>query len=45
MIITLLNYKSIIPEKLHDQFLSMAGREGPIIYKGSILRYDNIDEY
>lgn len=47
MIITLLNYKSILPEKLHNQFLAMAGRErvGRIIYKDLILRYANIDEY
>ncbi|MEQ9221281.1 MAG: hypothetical protein RLO17_24720 [Cyclobacteriaceae bacterium] len=47
MIITLLNYKSILPEKLHDQFLVMAGRErvGAIIYKDHVLKYANIDEY
>lgn len=47
MIITFQNFKSILPEKLHAQFLSMAGKEraGAIIYKDQVLRYANIDEY
>ena len=47
MIITMQNYKSYLPEKLHAQFLAMAGRErgGAIVYKDQVLRYSNIDEY
>ncbi|MEQ8580071.1 MAG: hypothetical protein RIB01_15285 [Balneola sp.] len=41
------NYKSILPEKLFVQFLSMAGRETgrAIIYKDQVLRFCTIDEY
>lgn len=47
MIITMQNYNSILPEKLHAQFRAMAGREAgrAIIYKDQVLRYANIDEY
>ena len=47
MIITMQNYKSQLPEKLWENFNSMAGRETgrAIIYKDSILRWANVDEY
>jgi hypothetical protein len=45
MIITYENYKIFLPEKLHETFCKMAGRNRPIIYKDGILRVANIDEY
>lgn len=47
MIITMQNYKSILPEKFWKQFIVMAGRETgwPILFKNQILRFANIDEY
>ena len=46
MIITMQNYKSYLPKKLHNQFLVMAGRETgrAIIYKSQVLRYVYFDE-
>jgi hypothetical protein len=47
MIITMENYKSVLPEYLHNKFISMIDRAygRAIIYMDQILRYTNVDEY
>lgn len=46
MIISWINYKTLLPESLHEKFCSLANRSfgRPIIYTGQVLRYATVEE-